>query len=64
MMTARYPHAMAEQLAIIDPSGRLIAELAPLAAGAGLAAVARRLDEPTDDCTAVLVAPSIAGELG
>ena len=33
MMTARYPQAMAAQLAIIDPSGRLIAELAPLAAG-------------------------------
>ena len=51
------------QLAIIDPSGRLIAELATAAAGAAVALVAHRPGEPVKDCAAVLVGPALAADL-
>ena len=53
-----------KQLAIVDPSGRLIAELQPHARNARIALVALPLGEPASAYAAVLVAPAIAGDLG
>ena len=52
---------MAKRVAVFDPSGRLIAELAPLAEKA------RLVLEPIDACTdpvAVICAPAVAADLG
>jgi diguanylate cyclase (GGDEF)-like protein len=51
------------QLAIVDPSGRLIGELSAGATAAGLALRSVAPGEPADGCAAVLVAPAIAGDL-
>jgi diguanylate cyclase (GGDEF)-like protein len=53
-----------KQLAVVDPSGRLIAELQPHARGARIALRALALGEPSGGYAAVLVAPAIAGDLG
>ncbi|HEX3482726.1 MAG TPA: hypothetical protein VHT91_47280, partial [Kofleriaceae bacterium] len=53
---ASYDHAVADnQLAIVDPSGRLIGELSAGAAAAGIALRSVALAEPADGCAAVLV---------
>jgi diguanylate cyclase (GGDEF)-like protein len=51
-----------KQLAIIDPSGRLIAELQPLATRISLVAI--KPGEATAGYTAILVAPAVAADLG
>jgi diguanylate cyclase (GGDEF)-like protein len=53
-----------KQVAVIDPSGRLLAELQPLAATAKIAFVTVKPGEPVADCAAILVAPPVAGDLG
>jgi diguanylate cyclase (GGDEF)-like protein len=52
------------QLAIVDPSGRLIAELQPLAAAAQISLVAIKPGDPGAGSAAILVAPAVAGDLG
>ncbi|HEX4417636.1 MAG TPA: serine/threonine-protein kinase [Kofleriaceae bacterium] len=55
------------QLAVIDPSGRLLAELEPLAAAAQLGCVTAPPGAPPADhadCAAVLIAPALAADLG
>jgi len=56
---------VAKRLAVFDPSGRLLAELAPLAeeAGVELQAVTAK-DLATVSCAAILVAPMVAMDLG
>jgi serine/threonine protein kinase len=51
-------------LAIVDPSGRLIAELAPLAAAAQVSLLAVNPGEPAVAFAAILIAASCAGDLG
>ena len=53
----------ANQLAVVDPSGRLIAELEPQAAAAGLTLHRLRADEPAAGYAAILVAPAMAADL-
>ncbi|HEY0195767.1 MAG TPA: diguanylate cyclase [Kofleriaceae bacterium] len=53
-----------KQLAVIDPSGRLLAELQPLAAAARVEIVAVKPGAALDGFAAVVVAPSLAGDLG
>src|SRR5215467_9113811 len=56
---------MAKRLAILDPSGRLTAELAPLAKEANVQLVATKVGDPVDrNVTSVLVAPAVAADLG
>jgi diguanylate cyclase (GGDEF)-like protein len=50
-------------LAVIDPSGRLIGELSAPAAMAQVGLRAAGVRDPVADCTAVLVAPALAGDL-
>jgi hypothetical protein len=52
------------QLAIVDPSGRLIAELQPLADAAQISLVAIQPGDPGTGCAAILVAPAVAADLG
>ena len=52
------------ELAVIDPAGRLIAELGPLVAGTRIALRSIKPRESASACMAVLVAPAIADELG
>jgi diguanylate cyclase (GGDEF)-like protein len=52
------------ELAVVDPAGRLIAELQPLVAGTGIALRSIKPRESAAGCVAVLVAPAIADELG
>jgi hypothetical protein len=52
-----------KELAVVDPSGRLIAELQPLIAEARISLRAVRPGESTDRCAAVLVGPLIAADL-
>ncbi|MBL0220477.1 MAG: diguanylate cyclase [Myxococcales bacterium] len=56
----------AKRLAVFDPSGRLIAELTPLAdrAGVTLVSITAADPDPGANCAAILVAPMVAGELG
>jgi serine/threonine protein kinase len=62
---ASYDAAMADQaLAVVDPSGRLIGELQPLAATARVSLHAVKPGEPTEGYAAILVAAPFAGELG
>src|SRR3954468_18252833 len=51
-------------LAVGDPSGRLISELAPLAAESNIALLPIRPGEPDSGLVATLVAPAIADDLG
>jgi len=51
-------------LAIVDPSGRLIAELAPLAAEVQVSLHALRPGDPAVGYAAILIAPPCAGDLG
>jgi serine/threonine protein kinase len=53
-----------QELAVVDPSGRLIAELQPLAAAAHVSLHAIRSDDATGGYAAILVAPPLAGDLG
>ncbi|TMQ20983.1 MAG: hypothetical protein E6J90_15130 [Deltaproteobacteria bacterium] len=53
-----------KQLAIVDPSGRLIGEIQALAAIAHISLRMVRPGEPVTDCAAVLVAPALAADLG
>jgi len=60
-----YDPAVADkQVAIIDPSGRLIGELQALAAAARISLRMVAPGAPVLDCAAVLVAPAIAPDLG
>jgi serine/threonine protein kinase len=52
------------QLAIVDPSGRLIAELQPIADAAQISLVAIKPGDPGAGCAAIFVAPAVAAELG
>jgi serine/threonine protein kinase len=52
------------QLAIVDPSGRLIAELQPLAAAANVSLQVIAPGEPARHYAAILVAPAVAEALG
>ena len=52
------------QLAIVDPSGRLIAELRPIAQAAQLALLAIKPGGPYAGYAAILVAPAVAADLG
>ncbi|MGN6105939.1 MAG: protein kinase domain-containing protein [Kofleriaceae bacterium] len=54
----------AKRLAVFDPSGRVIAELAPHAAAARVTLVPATPGEPPTGCAALLVAPLVAGDLG
>ena len=56
----------AKRLAVFDPSGRLITELTPLAAGANVTLVPIKAAdlESANNCAAILVAPLVAGDLG
>jgi diguanylate cyclase (GGDEF)-like protein len=55
----------AKRLAVFDPSGRLIAELKPLAEAADVQLVSvTAKDPPPSGCAALLVAPLVAGDLG
>ena len=53
-----------KELAIVDPSGRLIGELQTAAALAKIALRAVPPGAPIADCAAALVAPAIAGDIG
>ncbi len=53
-----------KQLAIVDPSGRLIGEIQALAAIAHISLRMVRPGDPVTDCAAVLVAPALAADLG
>jgi diguanylate cyclase (GGDEF)-like protein len=58
-------HAMADkELAVVDPAGRLIAELQPLAAAARISLHAIKPGDPGLGYVAVLVAPAVAVDLG
>src|SRR5437763_14509093 len=52
------------QLAIVDPSGRLIGEIQALAALAHVSLRMVRPGEPVTGCVAALLAPAIAADLG
>ncbi|MDQ3334761.1 MAG: diguanylate cyclase [Myxococcota bacterium] len=54
----------AKRLAVFDPSGRLIADLEPLADQARVLLVAATLDDVPPNCAAMLVPPLVAGDLG
>ncbi|MBA3396128.1 MAG: diguanylate cyclase [Deltaproteobacteria bacterium] len=54
----------AKRLAIFDPSGRLIADLAPLASQARVTLHVATATEMPAGCAALLVAPLVAGDLG
>ena len=56
----------AKRLAVFDPSGRLIAELTPLAERANVSLHPIKAGDPdaATGCAAILVAPLVAGELG
>ena len=54
----------AKRLAVFDPSGRLIADLRPLAEAADVQLVAATAKDTPAGCAAMLVAPLVAGDLG
>ncbi len=54
----------AKRLAIFDPSGRLITDLAPLASQARVTLHVATATEMPAGCAALLVAPLVAGDLG
>ena len=55
----------AKRLAVFDPSGRLLTELAAIAARAGVSLQSVTADEIASvTCAAILVAPMVAAELG
>jgi diguanylate cyclase (GGDEF)-like protein len=53
-----------KELAVVDPAGRLMAELQPLVAGSRIVLRPIKPRESASACVAVLVAPAIADELG
>ncbi|CAN5907752.1 hypothetical protein BH11MYX3_BH11MYX3_26740 [soil metagenome] len=54
----------AKRLAVFDPSGRLIAELSPLADRANVTLLPITSVDAAVHCAAILVAPLVAGDLG
>jgi GAF domain-containing protein len=54
----------AKRLAVFDPSGRLIVDLEPLADQARVLLVPATLDDVPQNCSAMLVPPLVAGDLG
>ncbi len=54
----------AKRLAVFDPSGRLIADLTPLADRANVSLLSITRVDAAVHCAAILVAPLVAGELG
>jgi serine/threonine-protein kinase len=55
---------MASRLAVFDPSGRLIADLRPVAEAGDIELVVLKAGEQPSGCAAVIVAPLVAGDLG
>src|SRR6186997_14216 len=53
----------AKRLAVFDPSGRLIADLTPLADQARVILKEATLDNIPPNCTAMLVAPAVAVDM-
>src|SRR5687768_16881769 len=53
-----------KRLAVFDPSGRLLAELAPLAERANVTLIPVRAATAVTGCAALLVAPAVAIDLG
>ncbi len=54
----------AKRLAVFDPSGRLIADLSPLAARANVTLMSITGAEAATGCAAILIAPLVATEIG
>ncbi len=54
----------AKRLAVFDPSGRLIADLRPLAEAADVQLISVTAKDNPSGCAAMLVAPLVAGDLG
>ncbi|MGE3767388.1 MAG: diguanylate cyclase, partial [Kofleriaceae bacterium] len=54
----------AKRLAVFDPSGRLIADLRPLAEAADVQLISVTAKDNPSGCAALLVAPLVAGDLG
>ncbi len=54
----------AKRLAVFDPSGRLIADLKPLAEAADVQLISVTTKDSPAGCAAMLVAPLVAGDLG
>ncbi|MFN0249043.1 MAG: protein kinase domain-containing protein [Kofleriaceae bacterium] len=54
----------AKRLAVFDPSGRLIADLKPLAEACDVQLVSVTAKDTPTNCAALLVAPLVAGDLG
>ena len=54
----------AKRLAVFDPSGRLIADLRPLAEAADVQLISVTAKDTPVNCAAMLVAPLVAGDLG
>jgi diguanylate cyclase (GGDEF)-like protein len=55
---------VAKRLAILDPTGRLRAEIAPLAAEVGVTLQTITAGDSINGVAAILVAPAVAGDLG
>src|SRR5262245_33094019 len=53
-----------KRLAVVDPSGRLIAEIEPLTREARISLVPIRPGEPASGCAAMLVAALVASDVG
>ncbi|HEY0986057.1 MAG TPA: diguanylate cyclase, partial [Kofleriaceae bacterium] len=53
-----------KRLAVVDPSGRLIAELEPLTRAARISLQAARPGEPVTGCAAMLIAALVASDVG